>query len=158
MNTMSRRSRLPLTIALAGALAIASPLLLSGCSLIQGTIQNATGGNVNLGGKSVPSDFPTADVPLVNGEIQYGASVKQGSDEVWNLTYKIADGSVFDSIKSQLEGAGFTVQGTLPATTDQGNGGTWTKGQYTVLVVVAKTGSDWTANYTVSKTTSTNNG
>ena len=51
----SRRALIALP--LAALLAFGSTAALSGCS-VQGLVKNVTHGHVDLGGKSVPADFP----------------------------------------------------------------------------------------------------
>jgi hypothetical protein len=52
-------------------------------------------------------------------------------------------------IATELQGAGFT--GDLSAGTDgKASVATYSNADYTVLVAVAKSGSNWVANYTVT--------
>ncbi len=53
------------TVALGALLLIGLPAL-TGCSMIEGIIEQQTGGDVDLGGNTVPADFP-AEVPLADG-------------------------------------------------------------------------------------------
>jgi hypothetical protein len=58
MSTMRRRIAIPLAL----VLAVSSVPLLTGCfgNPIQGAIKAATGGKVDLGGGSLPKDFPSS--------------------------------------------------------------------------------------------------
>ena len=137
MNTRTRMPRLITAALLAVSLALAAPAL-TGCGLIQDAVEKATGGDVDLGGKSVPDDFPS-DVPLIEGEVLYGASAGSEDGKLWNVTIKVADASAFDEIAAQFEAAGFEAS-DLGGTSDQGATGTFTKDPYGVFVVV--TGGD----------------
>jgi hypothetical protein len=143
--------RRPLVVGLAAAVAIATPLLLSGCSLIP----HGDGGGISLPGVSVgsgklPKDFPS-EVPVAKGEVVAGASL--GGDaakgKVWNVTIKVDGQSAADDIKTQLTGAGF--EGGDLGTSDGSTGATYHKDHYTVLVLVTKDDKNgWVANYTVT--------
>jgi hypothetical protein len=152
MNTRTRTPRLITAALLAVSLALVAPAL-TGCGLIQDAVERATGGDVDLGGKSVPEDFPS-EVPLIDGEVLSGASAGNEDGKIWNVTIKVADASVFDEIKAQLEGAGFESS-EIGGSGDQGSTGTFTKEPYGVFVVVAggDTAEGWVANYTVTSST-----
>ena len=146
---ITSRKRVTVVVALAIALAVTPAL--SGCSVIKGVIEQQTGGSVDLGGKSIPKDFPTADVPLVDGEVIYGAGIKSSDGQVWNVTIKVADISAFDTIKSKLEGAGFTATDGVSGTTSDGSTGVFQSDKYGVVVVVTKDPKEGAvANYTVT--------
>jgi hypothetical protein len=156
--TSVRRRRLPL-IAVAGSLAIAMPLLLSGCSLIPHLPgSGSSGGGISIPGLGsagtgkLPSSFPSG-IPVVKGDIISGVSIGSGDDAVWNVTVKVASVDAFDGIQTQLTGAGFTVADGASAKTDDGASGAFSNATYDVVVAVAK-GDDktgWVANYTVTK-------
>ncbi|GGK89418.1 hypothetical protein GCM10007382_06780 [Salinibacterium xinjiangense] len=140
--------RAPLAIIVVLAIA---PVLI-GCSLnpVESIIEQATGGDVNLDGASLPKDFP-GDIPLVDSEIQSGAGFKTGNDQVWNVTIKSTDPAIFDAVAAQLTDAGFTQNEIGGGTTETGSLGTFTNDRYTVAVVVATEGGV-TVNYTVTTT------
>jgi hypothetical protein len=143
--------RKTLTTIVALSLALAITPAISGCSAIEGIIEQQTGGDVDLGGKSIPKDFPTADVPLASGEVIYGAGIKSKDGQVWNVTIKVADANAFDSIKTQLEGAGFTAADGVGGSTANGGVGTFTSEKYSLAVVVSKDPTNgFIANYTVT--------
>lgn len=133
---------------LAALLLIGAPAL-SGCSF-QGVVKDVSGGNVDIGGKSVPSDFPK-EVPLAEGDVVLGAGLGSGSDKVWNVTVKVDGADSYTAIQKQLTDAGFS--GEFGASGPNGGGtGTFSNGTYGVLVVVTDAGSNgWVANYSVSK-------
>jgi hypothetical protein len=151
MKTLRTRTRLPLTIALAGVLLIGAPLV-TGCSLVNTVVDNATGGTIPEGldsGTSVPSDFPS-DVPLIDGEVVFGLSLPgENGEKAWNVTINVTGPEAFDAIKTQLTDAGFESAGGSEG--ESGSSGVFRKDDLTVLVgVAAANGDQWTANYTVT--------
>ena len=158
--TTTRRRRLPL-IALAGSLALAAPLLLSGCSLLHPPGSHSTGitipGVGSVGTGKLPSDFPTSDVPVISGDVVSGVALGTGKDKAWNVTIKVSGVDSFDDIVSQLTGAGFT-QEQIGGKTADGATGVFTKGDYNVTVLLSKADdkSGYVANYTVTQTSGNN--
>lgn len=146
----SARSRFVAPLAVALALVITPSL--SGCfgNPIESIIEGATGGDVDLGGTSVPEGYPTSEVPLVSGEILFGGSIGNAEGKIFNVTVKVSGPEALDGIKTQLEGAGFTSQADLGDTTAGGSYIASTDA-WGVLVVVSEDGSNgWIANYTVT--------
>jgi len=147
------RLRLPATIVLATTLIIAAPLALSGCSLIGGVVNGATGGGggvPGIGAGSVPKDFPK-DVPLIDGDVQLGVGLGDSKDgKVWNVTIKTTDTDAAKTIATQMDGAGFESQGDQ--STSDGSGAAYIKDKLTVVVVVGTSDKDIIANYTVTET------
>jgi len=145
--------RFTVPIALVLALAIAPSL--SGCfgNPIEQIVEGATGGDVSLPGQSVPDDFPS-EVPLVDGEVVFGMGVGNDDGKAWNVTVKVSGIDAADTIKSQLEGAGFTAnEAGIGGTTDDGATLVYDNGTYNVLVVVTKDAENgFVANYTVAET------
>jgi hypothetical protein len=151
---MRRRIAIPLAL----ILAVSSVPVLTGCfgNPVQGAINAATGGKVNLGGGgSLPGDFPKA-VPVTSGKVISGLGLGSGAKEVWNVTIQIPGADTSGSIKTQLTGAGFKVQES--GTSDAGDSLVATSSKYGVLVVTSKDTSKgyWIANYTVTPADSTN--
>jgi len=143
--------RKTLTTIVALSLALTITPAIAGCSVLQGIIKQQTGGDIDLGGKSIPKDFPTADVPLMTGEVVYGAGVKSSDGQAWNVTIKVGAGSSFDQISSQLVGAGFTAADGATSSTADGGVGVFTSDKFNVAVVVSKDSTNgFIANYTVS--------
>src|SRR5690606_16267866 len=107
---MTARTTSRLTVAIVAA-ALAIVPTVSACSFnpIESAIEEATGGNVDIGGTSIPDDFP-AEVPLVDGEVVSAFGVGTAPEKAWNVTIKVADASALDAIRSQLEGAGFSSE------------------------------------------------
>jgi hypothetical protein len=151
MKMLRTRSRLPVTLAVAGVLLVGAPLM-TGCSLINNVVNSATGGNVPEGlgtGQSVPSDFPS-EVPLIDGDVVFGLSLPgDNGEKAWNVTINVSGAEAFETIKTQLTDAGFEYKEL--STGESGSTGAFTKDPLSVLVVVAAgDGSQWTANYTVT--------
>ena len=147
----SIRPRLTAAVALAAALLVGAPAL-TGCSVVEGIIEQQTGGDVVLGGASVPADFPT-EVPLADGSVVNGSALTgSGGERVWNVLMNVADPAAPDSIAAQLEGAGFATAAGTGMVTEQGGTLTYAKDALVVNVLLAKVDSGWTANYTVART------
>ncbi|MEO6532689.1 MAG: hypothetical protein ABIO06_03830 [Pseudolysinimonas sp.] len=159
--TSTRRRRLPLVV-LAGSLALAAPLMLSGCSLLHLPGSNS-GGGISIPGVGsagtgkLPSDFPTSDVPVIKGDVVSGLSLGTGKDKAWNVIIKVSGVDAIDEITSELTGAGFK-QEELGGKTADGATGVFTSDKYSIEILLtksdAKTG--FVANYTVTTATSSN--
>lgn len=144
------RTRKPLVLALAGVLLVAP--LLSGCSLINQFLPGGGGGNGSvIPGMGVPGDFPS-EVPLIDGDVLLGITVPgDNGEKAWNVTIKVSGADAFETIKTELTGAGFEYQ-ELAMSSESSSGG-FTKEPYTVIVVVAQADGEWNANYTVTDAT-----
>ncbi len=104
------------TVTAALALAVGATFSLSGCfgnpleGLAQGganeIIKNVTGSDVDLGGQSIPKDFPS-QIPVAEGEIEHGGSITVEGSTVWTLRIKSNDPSVFEKTQSAFLAAGF---------------------------------------------------
>lgn len=144
------RSRRGAAASVLAACLLITPAI-SACSFnpIESAIESATGGNVDIGGTSVPDDFP-AEVPLIDGEVVSAFGVGTEPDKIWTITITVPDASALDTIKADLEGAGFT-SAVDDAAVGGITGGMYTNDSYGVLVVVAEDGNGgWAANYTVT--------
>lgn len=151
MSTLSRRITVPVAIVLALAVTPA----LSGCfgNPIEQIVEGATGGEVDLGGNSVPEGFPS-EVPLADGEVLFGAAVGNDDGRIWNVTIKVAGADALDAIVAQLEGAGFTTTDGFGGSTAEGGTAALESDAYGVLVVVTQDGENgFVANYTVTEKT-----
>lgn len=149
MTTLRTRVAAPVAIVLALALTPA----LTGCfgNPVESIIEGATGGDVDLGGTSLPDGYPADEVPVIDGDILFGGALGDANGKVFNVTVKVADASAIDTIKGQLEGAGFTAQ--LGGDTTGGSTYIGSSDAWGVLVVVSEDGSNgWVANYTVTST------
>lgn len=163
--TTLRRRRIPL-IALAGSLALAAPLMLSGCSLLPHLPGSGGGtgshgitipGVGSVGSGKVPSDFPS-DVPLIKGDIVTGLSLGSGKDKAWNVTVKVSGVDAFDEIETELKGAGLTEPDGVGGKTSDGATGIFTSDKYSIEVLLSKADdkTGWVANYTVTLAQSSN--
>lgn len=124
---------------------------LTGCSMVEGFIEQQTGGELRLGGPEVPDDFP-AEVPLAAVDVINGsAATGAGGERVWNVLIMVSDPAAPTSIAAQLEGAGFASPTGAGTVTDQGGTLTYANGALVVNVLLAKVGDSWTANYTVAR-------
>lgn len=147
----SLRTRVTAPIAIALALLITPAL--SGCfgNPIEGIIEGATGGDVDLGGTSLPDGYPASEVPVISGEILFGGAIGNDQGKVYNVTIKVADASALDAIKAQLEGVGFTSEAGFGGSTADGGTYIAKTDKWGVLVVVSQDGQNgFVANYTVT--------
>ena len=143
------RTRLTATVAILSALAIAPAL--AGCQVIESVVEGATGGDVQIGGTSIPEGFP-GEVPVTDGDILNGSSITKNDQTVYNVVVKVADTSVFDTIRSDLEGAGFAPQEGYDMVENNGTiTGLFSSADWSVLVAVTtQDGIGTVANYTVT--------
>jgi hypothetical protein len=143
------RTRLSAVIAVTLVLAVGP--VLTGCSAVEGIIEQQTGGQVDLGGNTIPNGYPTTEVPLANGDIIFGGSIGNDEGKVFNVTIKVADGNALDSIAAQLEGVGFVSEGAFGGATADGGTYIAKTDKWGVLVVVSKDATNgFVANYTVT--------
>lgn len=113
MRTTARKFT---TVTTALALALGAAFALSGCfgnpieglvkDGIGGVIKEATGADVDLGGKAIPSDFPS-QVPVVDGTVEIGGSVTVDGRKVWTVRLKVSDPDIFGTIQTRFIDAGF---------------------------------------------------
>lgn len=151
-------NRRRITVPIAIILAVSSVPLLTGCfgNPLQGAINAATGGKVNLGGGggigggSLPTDFPSA-VPVYKGKIDSALGLGTGKDKIWNVTVELPNADAYKDIKAALASGGFTTDesGTIG---DSGASIVADNKTYGVLVVVTENTANkqWVANYTVT--------
>lgn len=137
-----------IAIALAATLLIAPTL--SGCGGIEGLIEQATGGEVNVSIGSLPDGWPS-EVPVIDGDIIAGGTAADDSDNPgWNVTIKVENEAAFTEIKNQLEGAGFeSVDAGELDGGDTITSGAFKNANYGVLVAVSGSDGAFVANYTV---------
>lgn len=115
--TMRINTKKITTVTAAFALAIGATFSLSACfsnpieGLVKGgageIIKNATGADVDLGGTSIPQNFPP-QIPVAEGEVEFGGSVTVDGTTIWTLRIKTDDASSFSKVQSQLLASGFT--------------------------------------------------
>jgi hypothetical protein len=161
---MTITSRIGRVLAAAGAVGLAAALL-SGCSLIPhpggGGLPGSSGGGItipgvgSIGSGKMPADWPKA-VPVTSGDVVFGASAGNANStdgKIWNVTIKVSGADAYGRIKSQLEGAGFTVDAEPDSGDATGGTGTFVKAPDSLLVVVTKADdkTGWVANYTLTE-------
>jgi hypothetical protein len=144
MRTASRT-----TAAAVAAVLLIAPL--SGCGMVEGIIEQATGGALNISVGSLPDGWPS-DVPVIDGDI-IGGGAFTGDDGTpgWNATIKVESEAAFDEIATGLSDAGFerAEAGEFDAGDDLTSGG-FQNGTYLVFVAVTGAEGNFVANYTVT--------
>jgi len=146
------------------ALALTVPLALSGCNaisnligggvqnVVEGAVEGATGGDIDLGGTSVPDDFPS-EVPLPSGEVLYGAAIGNDEAKVWSVGIKVDSLDSYDDIKAQLVDAGHEI--AFESSSGETAQGAFGKDGLSVLVALADDGENGVvATFTVSRDSS----
>ncbi len=143
------RTRVTATVAILSALATMTAL--TGCSVVESVVEGVTGGDVQIGGTSIPEGFPL-EVPVIDGDILNGSSISKNGETVYNVVVKVSDTSVFETIKNDLTGAGFQPQEGYDMVENNGTiTGLFNDGTWSVLVAVTTQEPVGTvANYTVT--------
>ena len=146
---MTTRTRsLPTILAVATALVLAPTL--TGCGGIEGLIEQATGGEVNVSIGSLPDGWPD-EIPVIDGEIiGGGTAADDDGNPGWNVTITVENEAAFADIKAQLEDAGFVAAeaGELDGG-DTITSGAFANDNYGVFVAVTGSDGNFVANYTV---------
>ena len=148
MNTRTRR----ITTAIAIASALVFAPMLSGCGALEGIIEQATGGDLNVSIGQLPDGWP-AEVPVIDGDIIGGGTAETDEGKpIWNVTIKVESEETFAEIQTQLEGAGFEAvdAGELDGG-DTITSGAFKNDTYGVLVAVTGSDGNFIANYTVAE-------
>jgi hypothetical protein len=146
MNTRTRR----ITTAIAIASALVFAPMLSGCGALEGIIEQATNGEVDVSMGSLPDGWPD-EVPVIDGQILVGGSADTDDGTPgWNVTIKVESEAAFDEIAAQLTDAGFEPvdAGELDGG-DTITSGAFKNANYGVLVAVTGADGNFVANYTV---------
>jgi hypothetical protein len=149
MTTLRTRIAVPLAIA---ASLVVLPALTGCTGIINGIVNQASGGQVDLGGQSVPATFPS-EIPLISGEIIYGLAITpdDGADG-WSVIVKVDGVGAIDTITAQMEAAGFVKNETIGGTTDEGATAAFESANYNVLVAIANDSTSGSvATYTVAE-------
>jgi hypothetical protein len=146
MSTIRKR----LTVALLVSTALLVAPAMSGCSALEGIIEQVTGGDVNVSVGSLPDGWPT-EVPVIDGDILGGATTKaDDGTPIWNVTIK-GDSNSADDVATQLEDAGFEAV-DLPGEVGSGDlAQAFKNDTYGVLVAVTGADDNWVVNYTVAE-------
>ena len=109
--TISRPTR---RVVLALVVAAAGLPLVAGCSVgdtvrdsVNGAVQDATGGDVSLGGQ-LPADWPT-EIPVLDGEVLFATGgVGESGVGGWVVTVNATSTTPLDDARAELLAAGFT--------------------------------------------------
>jgi hypothetical protein len=126
---------------LTATLAVAAMAVLSGCSgetigtAVDGAVNEATGGDVSLGGQ-LPEGWP-AEIPVIDGDIGFGASNSADGDRGWVLTITTSAEDPLADATAKLEAAGFIAD--TRATANVGDAGVVALTNETWAVVIAGT-------------------
>jgi ABC-type glycerol-3-phosphate transport system substrate-binding protein len=147
-------------LALAGLLTIG----LSGCfanpveqlvqnrveDAVEGAVEDAAGSDVDLGGTTLPDGFPSDAVPVIEGEIVYGAGM---GGEAWAVMVKVADrDAAYAEVKQLLTDKGFET--TMESSAEGGAFAIFTSDAYVAQVTVGESGADGiVAQYAVTANT-----
>ena len=120
--------------------------------MIESTIEQVTGGDVEIGGNTVPEGFP-AEVPLVPGDVINGSSATKDEHKVWNVTIKVARRRDVRLDRRRARGRGFAPSDGVGAESSDGQTGLFENGSYSVLLSMTTQDVIGTiANYTVTAT------
>lgn len=146
MPTLPVTTRAAMTVAIVGVTAS----LLTGCFAnpveelvnrsVEGAVEEATGGDVNLSGE-LPVDFP-AEVPVIEGKI--GLSAGAGGTEGWIIAVTTTSSDALAEAAAELEADGFAEDTSVSG--GQLGAKVYTGSEY--LVLLAGEGS--TVTYTVT--------
>ncbi|QAV71371.1 hypothetical protein ESZ53_13560 [Salinibacterium sp. UTAS2018] len=146
---LSARHSVSASVAL--VLALAATPALAGCSgenPIGGIVEQATGGNLSLGGTEIPEGFPST-VPLTEGDVQFAIAAGEGDSRGYNITIATGAQSPLDAIEDDFAAAGYESQ--VQASGSDGAGSViFSSDDWNVAVIVASTDDGYTANYTVA--------
>lgn len=146
------------TLALSGALMLGVAPGLVACStagqLVQdavgGAVKDATGLDVNLGGKTLPEGFP-AEIAIVGGEVSQSGALGLGTEKVWTVGVTVSDLTAgFEEAKTKLLDAGFTA---TAAGAEGLNAGIFSNAAYSVLVTATEDATGKTVTYVVTSLT-----
>jgi hypothetical protein len=144
--------------ALALALGVLLAPALTGCignpveQIVEGAVEQAGGGEVDLNSDGgVPDGFPT-EVPLYDGEVVSGISAGAAEAQTWTVSIVVDDvESAFTSIDEQLKAAGF--EASLSGFSEGTGTGIYSNPAYGVILTVMDDGSRKTATYVVGSST-----
>ena len=129
-------SPLRMTLALVTMLAVAP--VLAGCSdaavqdAVNGAVQGATDGDVSLGG-ALPDGWP-AEIPVIDGEIKFGAGNTTNGDQGWVVTVASSAADPLADAKQKLVDAGFVPDTSASANVGDVGVVALTNATYTVTV------------------------
>jgi hypothetical protein len=111
MTTGFTIKKSPVRMGLALLAVLAAGPALAGCSdaqvqgAVNGAVQGATDGDVSLGG-ALPDGWP-AEIPVIDGEIKFGAGNTTNGDQGWVVTVASSAADPLADAKQKLVDAGF---------------------------------------------------
>ena len=111
MATVMKSKTSPLRMGLALLVVLAAGPAMAGCSdtqvqdAVNGAVQGATDNDVSLGG-ALPEGWP-AEIPVIDGEIKFGAGNTTNGDQGWVVTVASAEADPLADAKQKLVDAGF---------------------------------------------------
>ena len=132
----TKTSPLRMGLVLAAVLAVAPAL--SGCSdaqvqdAVNGAVQGATDGDVSLGG-ALPDGWP-AEIPVIDGEIKFGAGNTTNGDQGWVVTVASGAADPLTDAKQKLVDAGFVPDTSASANVGDVGVVAMTSDTYTVTI------------------------
>ena len=144
-----------ITFALSGALMLGVAPALAACSTAEQLVQDAvgtavkdaTGLDVNVGGKTLPEGFP-AEITIVSGEISQSGSLGLGTEQVWTVGVTVSDLTAgFQEARTKLLDAGFT---STAAAAEEFNAGIFSNATYSVMVSATEDATGKTVTYVVT--------
>jgi hypothetical protein len=144
------------SVVIAIALGVLAAPALTGCignpveSIVEGAVEQAGGGEVDLNSDGgLPDGFPS-EIPLYDGEVVGGLGAGTADGGGWTVIIAVDDlEASFTSIDDQLVAAGF--ESSFSGFTEGTGSGMYSNGTYSVLLAVADDGSGQkTATYVVT--------
>jgi hypothetical protein len=144
MSTRIQVRRPALRLALTVAALLATGPALAGCTdagvqdAVNGAVQEATGGDVSLGG-ALPDGWPT-EIPVIDGEVKFGAGNTTNGDQGWVVTVASDATDPLADAKQLLEDAGFETDTSSTANVGDVGVVALTNATWTVVVAGTPTG------------------
>jgi hypothetical protein len=144
MSTRIQARRPALRLALTVAALLAAGPALAGCAdagvqdAVNGAVQEATGGDVSLGG-TLPDGWP-AEIPVIAGEVKFGAGNTTNGDQGWVVTVASESADPLADAKQLLTDAGFESDTSSSANVGDVGVVALTNATWTVVVAGTPTG------------------
>jgi hypothetical protein len=139
MTTGLKTTTSPLRMGLALVALLAVVPALAGCTdaevqdAVNGAVQGATDGDVSLGG-SLPDGWP-AEIPVIDGEISFGAGNITNGDQGWVVTVASSAADPLADAEQMLVDAGFAPDTSTSANVGDVGVVSLTNATYLVTVV-----------------------
>jgi hypothetical protein len=138
-------------------LALAGMPMLAGCGAnpVESIVKQATGGKVDVGGTTVPSDFPKR-IPLEKGSVVSSVGIGSGTKKSWNVSIRVTGGDPSGAIRAALKKAGFRIEIDSGSVAADSGAFLADDADYGVAIGVTKDGKGYIVNYTVTPVSSSN--